>query len=325
MDSQEVLPVTLVVPVRDEARSVTRLLDSIRRQTVAPAEVLLVDGGSSDGTSERLRGLTDSDDTIRVILAGPATPGRGRNVGIEAASTEWIALTDAGIDVDDHWLERLFRVASSDLLPDVVYGSYEPSRRSYFERAAELAYVGATAATEAGPIRSESIASCLLKKDVWLRVGGFPDLRAAEDRIFMRRIREEGFRVGFAPEARITWDVQPDVRRTFARFRSYSRHNVLAGEQANWHYGVARQYVAAAIVGAAALVIRRPAVLAILPIGLVARVMRTLVRRREGRTWWWVARPDRVACVGGILLLLDAATFVGWAEGLADLRKARRA
>jgi hypothetical protein len=89
------------------------------------------------------------------------------------------------------------------------------------------------------------IASCLLRRSAWAGVGGFPDLRAAEDRIFMRALATAGHRQATAPEAIATWQLQPDLVRTFRRFRTYSRVNVSVGEQRHWHYGVARQYLAA--------------------------------------------------------------------------------
>src|SRR4051795_10341592 len=88
--------VSLVVPVRNEEGSLAALVESICRQTRAPDEVVLVDGDSTDRTVALARALTAGDPRFRVIEAGPATPGRGRNLGIAAAHHEWIALTDAG-------------------------------------------------------------------------------------------------------------------------------------------------------------------------------------------------------------------------------------
>ena len=120
--------VSLVIPVRDEAATVRDLLASIRSQTRRPDEVVIVDGGSSDGTATLLRQLADEDAslTVHVIEAGQATPGRGRNVGTAAARFEWIAYTDAGIRLDPMWLEELVAAAHRDASASVVYGTYEP-------------------------------------------------------------------------------------------------------------------------------------------------------------------------------------------------------
>ncbi|MEJ7583467.1 MAG: glycosyltransferase [Acidimicrobiales bacterium] len=311
---------SVVVPVKDEAPTVATLVASLRRQSLPPDEVIFVDGGSRDATAATIEALTADEPRFRLIRAGDATPGRGRNVGIEHAAHEWVGLTDAGIELDRHWLDRLVRVVEQEPACDIVYGSFEPAAPTFFQRCAAIAYVQALRPSPLGPVRDPSIASALLRKEAWRRAGGFPDLRAAEDQIFMRRLQRQGSRVACAPEARVTWHLQPTLRATFARFRTYSRHNVVAGEQASWHHGVARLY-GVALVPVLLGSVHRRAWLALPVAGGTARIGRTLWRRREGRGIGWVLRPDRFALVGVILAVIDAATFVGWAEGAMQLRR----
>src|SRR5438034_7512720 len=173
--------ISLVVPVRDEELSLPSLIQSIYAQTRPPAEIILVDGGSTDRSAAIARQMASTDARFRLLEAGVATPGRGRNVGIAAASCDWIALTDAGIDLEPEWLERLAAVAERDPSVDVVYGNFEPLAASLFERCAALSYPPAKTARPGGRMRGPSVASCLLRRAVWEAVEGFPDLRAAED------------------------------------------------------------------------------------------------------------------------------------------------
>ena len=152
------LPVSLIVPVLNEQETIGRLLRSIAAQTRTPHEVIVVDGGSTDATVQLVRSAAAEHERVRLIEAGRATPGRGRNLGIAAALNDWIALTDGGIELDPRWLERLWRVASSDARPDVVYGAFQPRQETWFERIATLAYVQPLAQTQAGPARTGSIA-----------------------------------------------------------------------------------------------------------------------------------------------------------------------
>lgn len=311
---RERLLVSLVVPMRDEEATIRRLIDSIRRQTRPPDEVVLVDGGSTDGTVELARALIGGDARFRVIEAGPATPGRGRNVGIAAARHEWAALTDAGIEPEPEWLERLL-AAVSDPGTSIVYGNYEPVTDSLFKRCAALAYVPPAQLREGGRMRGPSIASSLLRRDAWRRVGGFPDLRAAEDLIFFERLEQSGAVVGWAPSATVHWQIAPTLWKTFRRFLLYSKHNVRAGRQRDWHYGVVRWYLLALpflILSAvhSAWWLLAPAM------GAGARVAKTLWRQREGRGLFWLLNPIRFALVGLILLTIDAATLLGWVQAV---------
>lgn len=314
------LDITIVIPVRNEERTLPALLGSIEAQTYQPTSVLFVDGDSTDGTVRMLRSRCAGHPGWRVLNARATSPGGGRNAGIGAAETEWVALTDAGIELDAHWLERLVRVVDADPTVDIVYGHYEPSPGGYFRACAALAYVGAPVRTGQGPVRTRSVASCLMRRSLWERVGGFPDLRAAEDLLFMRRVDELGARVAVAPEAVVYWELQPNLARTFRRFRVYSKVNVEIGEQRSWHYGVARMYLAATpflLLGAR----RRTRWLAAPLLGVLARAGRSVWVRREGRGVLWAADPGRVATVAAILLVVDAATFAGWADAIIERRR----
>jgi GT2 family glycosyltransferase len=311
--------ISLIVPVRDEEGSLAALVDSIRRQTRPPDEVLLVDGGSTDRTVALAGELTSGDARFRVIEAGDATPGRGRNVGASAARGGWLAFTDAGIVLEPTWLERLADAAASDPGVEVVYGNFEPMTRTRFERWAALTYPPPRQPRPGGRMRGPSVASMMIRREAFEAAGGFPDLRAAEDLIFMERVAEGGARVGWAPAATVWWQLQPTLGRTFRKFVLYSKHNVWAGRQASWHHGVARQYLAATA-GVALAVAHHPAWAAVPAAGALARVARSVWVRREGRRLPRLLDPFQFLGVGMILLTIDAATFLGWAQAAARPR-----
>jgi glycosyltransferase involved in cell wall biosynthesis len=315
-------PISLVIPVRNEEASLPALLASIQRQARPPDEVILVDGGSTDGTVALARQLTFSDPRYRVLEAGDATPGRGRNVGIAAARHDWIALTDAGIRLEPTWLAELAAVVGRGPETQVVYGNFEPVAESFFERCAALAYVPPRQRRAEGRMRGSSTASMLLHRAVWEGVGGFPDGRAAEDLVFMERVAQSGYKVGWAPAATVHWHLQPTLARTFRRFALYSKHNVWAGRQRYWHYGLARQYLLAALFVALGL-LHNPLWFAVPVAGFLARVAKSIWARREGRGLAWMLNPVQFALVALILAAIDLATFVGWFQALRHRPPAR--
>jgi glycosyltransferase involved in cell wall biosynthesis len=305
--------ISLVVPVRDEEATLAALVESVGRQTLQPDELILVDGGSADQTAALARRLSERDPRLRLVEAGEATPGRGRNVGIEAATREWVALTDAGLVLEPAWLEELARAANESPEAQIVYGNYEPVTDSFFARCAALAYPPPKQGRPGGRMRGPSTASMMLRRAAWRGLGGFPDLRAAEDLIFFRRAEEAGLAVAWAPRATVWWQMQPTLARTFRKFSLYSEHNARAGLQAGWHYGLARQYAAAVLLVALAAA---HSAWWLVPVGLGfgARVWLSVWRRREGRGLLWSLNPARLAGVGLILLAIDLATFAGWAR-----------
>jgi glycosyltransferase involved in cell wall biosynthesis len=299
--------ISLVIPVRNEASTIESLIESIARQTVQPDEVVLVDGGSTDSTVEIIERIAARDQKIKLIRTSGATPGKGRNIGIDAAKNEWIALTDAGIILKETWLAEL---ACNSVEADIVYGNYAPDVRGLFDRCAALTYV---AAQKPLGIRGKFIASSLLKKEVWERVGGFPDLRAAEDLAFMEAVVRDSFREAFAPNALVHWRLRPDFRSTLQKFVLYSKHNVWAGREWDWHYGILRQYFLLLPFVALTLLHSWWWLLGV-PVWLLARTTVRILRHRHEYGFAPLFNPLIFFGVAGLVLTIDVATYLGWAK-----------
>lgn len=88
--------VSVVIPVYNGARYLEETLNSVLAQSYQPLEVIVVDDGSSDGTSDLLLRFGDRITRITQDNQGQAA---ARNRGIAAARGEYIAFLDA----DDLW------------------------------------------------------------------------------------------------------------------------------------------------------------------------------------------------------------------------------
>jgi glycosyltransferase involved in cell wall biosynthesis len=315
--SRSIGPISLVIPVLNEVKSLPILVRSIGQQSRPPDEIIIVDGGSTDGTVALARQLTSGDPRYRVIEAGSATPGRGRNIGIDSAGHDWIALTDAGIEPESTWLERLENGALGYATAEVVWGTYEPRITSLLDECAVIAYVAPRHRTPSGSIRGPSVASCLIHRRAYEAVGGFPDLRASEDLIFMDKLQEAGIKTAWANDALVWWSLPDSLGDTYRHFESRSEHNVLAGRQADWHHGVARTYVVGGVLGAAALLIDKRFA-SLLVAGVAARVGKRTLTHHETGEWGKDLNPIRLAGVAIVLFVIDAAMFVGWIRALTS-------
>src|SRR5690349_13298081 len=120
------MKVSVIVPVRDEEQSIRELLDSLLKQTRPPDEIVITDGGSVDATPQIIEQYVQRGAPVRLIRAGAALPGRGRNLAAAAAQFEWLAFTDGGIRLASDWLEHLVACAERESSVDIVYGSWEP-------------------------------------------------------------------------------------------------------------------------------------------------------------------------------------------------------
>lgn len=306
-------PISCVIPVFNESKTIRGLIKSLGKQTLHPAEVIIVDGGSTDDTVKVLWQLIGDDKRFRVIEAGRAMPGKGRNIGATQATNDWIVFTDAGIRLDPQWLENLARHTEENPDASIVYGNFSPEIRNLFDKCATISYVPPL---RPGAIRTKSIVTCLLKKEVWEKAGGFPDLRASEDLIFMENAEKLGYSFVFAPEAMAYWQLRPDLRTTYRKFDLYSKYNVWAGRQAYWHYGVARQYLV--LLTALLLSIFHSWYwVLIIPLWIGARVAKRILLHRYEFGWKQLFNPAVFMLVMIITLVIDAATFTGWIKALA--------
>jgi len=307
--------ISLVIPVRDEATSLPALWQSIQAQSRSPDEIVFVDGGSTDDTVSLAEGLADGDPRVRIIEAGDATPGRGRNVGIAAAAHDWVALTDGGIVLDPTWLEELVRARDGEPSAVVVCGHHEPLITSFFARCAALAYVSLLRDTPAGKVRGPFIASSLIHRSAWAAAGGFPDIRASEDLIFFSRLEALGKEMAWAPAAVVWWEPRSSLVATYRRFYAYSTAAVLAGRHRDWHHQVIRKYLLG--VPFFVMAVRKHSGWSALPLaGASARVAASIWRRREGRRVAWALNPVQFLGVAFVILVIDVATFFGWGRAL---------
>ena len=77
--------VSVVIPVRNEERSIGRLLDTLLAQTRRPDEIVLCDAGSTDNTAVIIERHVNRVPEIKFVRADAALPGRARNIAIGAA------------------------------------------------------------------------------------------------------------------------------------------------------------------------------------------------------------------------------------------------
>ena len=312
MDKDDSFPISLIIPVYNESKTIAALIDTIRKQSLQPAEVIIVDAGSADNTIELIKQLSGNNQLFQIIEAGRAMPGKARNIGAEKAKYEWLAFTDAGISLHKDWLKNLEQKARETNGATVVYGNYTPQISNLFEMCATITYVPPR---QQNAIREKFIASCLLKKEVWTKVGGFPDWRAAEDLIFMEKAEADKAVIITAPDAMVYWQLRPDLASTYKRFDLYSKYNVWAGRQAFWHYGIAKQY-AIMLVFIVLGFVHSWYWLLLLPVWLMARAIKRIASHRFEFGWKPLYNPAAFLLIIIITLTIDAATFSGWIKAL---------
>ena len=317
------IDISIVVPVRDEAESIGRLLNDLLTQTFKPQEIVITDGGSTDATVSIIEDFIRDGAPVRLVREVDSLPGRARNLAVQHARGNWIAFIDAGTRPAPEWLESLAQKIIDDSTTDVVYGTYEPVIDTFFTECAAIAYVPAPSAGEDGPVRPRSIVSALMRREVWKFVGGFPeDLRSAEDLLFMQRVQQANCKTVRASRAVVSWWIQPTLWLTFKRFVRYSRNNIRAGLFWDWQGRIFIYYAVLALpvfriltVNADRTVRFDPLSLLLIPalfiLLLSIRAVKALWRNRYAYAGGFLRNVARGFVIFPILAAIDLAAFVG--------------
>ena len=201
MTSRQTVDVSLVCTVLNEAHTIDDLMRSIAVQSVRPREMIVVDGGSRDGTQLHVEWWHGRLGCPLRLIEGPGVNiATGRNIGVAAARAPIIAVTDAGVRVDEQWLERI-RAPFDDSLVSVCGGFFVPDPRTVFEIAMSATVLPNR--KDINPARFlPSSRSLAFRKVAWERVGGYPEwLDYCEDLVFDLSLRDAGAITQFVPEA----------------------------------------------------------------------------------------------------------------------------
>lgn len=202
-------PFTLVSTVFNEMKRLDQTIADIEAQTVQPAEIIITDAGSKDGTQERLKKWAEASPIpIKVIIKPRCNVAEGRNLAIAAASYPLIASTDFGCRFEPKWLETIITpfIGRPDL--QVVGGAFSVLHDEVHSPAAQADYILSNSyAVNMDEYYSVSSRSIAYKKEVWDKIGGYPEwlTLAADDTIFWRQIKFHGFTYVFEPEPMVYW------------------------------------------------------------------------------------------------------------------------
>ncbi len=193
--------ISVIVPTRNRAVLLARLLDSLAALRYSNWEVLVVDDGSTDYTPSVAHKAHAQGVPVVYLYQPWSKMGAARNRGLELAQGEIVAFTDDDCTVDPGWLDAVSRAWAS--APDAL----GVQGRTVTIKAAMTPFTRQVEQLEAGqPYRTCNIA---YRADVLRDLGGFDsELIRGEDVVMGMRVRERG-EIAFAPDAVVVHPPRP--------------------------------------------------------------------------------------------------------------------
>ena len=108
------MKISVVIPTYNRIALVERAIDSVLMQSIKPFDIIVVDDGSDDGTSEMIQKKYRSINLVQQQNSGVSA---ARNNGIKHAKGDWIALLDS----DDEWTEKKLENQANRLIKNPDY------------------------------------------------------------------------------------------------------------------------------------------------------------------------------------------------------------
>lgn len=191
-----------VIPAYNGADFLREAIESVYAQTRAPDEILVINDGSTDGTEELLRGMSDLPG-FRWLTTDSGGEARTRNLALEVATGELVAF----LDQDDRWhsskLERQLEHFAADprlaasftsvhlfgTMDRVVHpGEWDPEPAAIVERLLSGPFIGTCSAVVA-------------RREVLRRIGFDEALRPYGcDWLMWLNVAARGGRIAHIPE-----------------------------------------------------------------------------------------------------------------------------
>ncbi len=205
---------SVIIRTKDSARTLDRVIALVRAQTI-PAEIIVVDSGSTDQTLATAR---DEADRVLEIPADRFSFGRALNLGAAAARAPiHFALSSHSFPPDNHWIERSLSkydrpdvagTSGAPMLPD----SQNPLTITFYQTLSDAMM---------HPWWGFSNTGSSWRADVWVRFPFDEELPACEDKEWGFRVLAAGWTIAVDPKLSVSemHRKQHGIRNLYLRTR----------------------------------------------------------------------------------------------------------
>ncbi|MCI6196207.1 MAG: glycosyltransferase [Prevotella sp.] len=211
---------SIIVPVFNRPDEVDELLQSLVGQTLKDFEVVIVEDGSEKpckDVCDKYAGKID----LKYFMKKNSGPGQSRNYGAERANGEYLIVLDSDVVLPEDYLKAVDNELNRE--PSDAFGGPDCAHDSFTETQKAISY-SMTSFFTTGGIRGGKKKldkfyprsfNMGIRRDVYMRLGGFSKMRFGEDIDFSIRIFKAGCKCRLFPEAWVWHKRRTDMRKFF--------------------------------------------------------------------------------------------------------------
>lgn len=216
--------VSVAVPTLNAAGRIGSLLEKLKKQTVKPLEILVVDSSSEDGTAEEVKKIADVK--LKIIDKKDFNHGLTRHEAFMQTSGEFVCfLTDDAVPANENFIENLIKPLE-DIKVAMSYGRQLPrSDARLFERIVrEKSYSADSNVRSKKDIpkygikifNATDVCSCY-RRSAYLDCGGFSEVNTNEDMLMAAKFIYSGYEVAYAADAEVIHSHNFTFKQQFER------------------------------------------------------------------------------------------------------------
>lgn len=224
------VPVTVVIPARNEAASIARCLESVLEQEYRDIEVLVVDGMSDDGTDEIVQDVSRHDPRVRLVRNPEQSIAPALNLGLRQARGEVLVRVDAHSVIEPGYIARSVELLLADPALGGVGGVKLAEGEGRVGKSIAAAYgsrfsVGnSTYHFAEEPHLTDHVPFGVYWTHVARDLGGWdPGFPVNQDFEFDHRLQLAGWHLLLDPGIRVRWRCRSTFRGLFLQYRRYGR------------------------------------------------------------------------------------------------------
>jgi glycosyltransferase involved in cell wall biosynthesis len=193
--------VSVVLPAYNEESEICNAISEMRKQTYKNIEIIVVDDGSLDGTSQIARSCAAGDRRIRILTKDRrGGPAYARNVGIRESTGEVVFFGECDCVYDEDYVERAVNCLLSNEKAGAVCLTGAPlvTRDTWATRC--LSFENFVQHELLSQKKIKPFYAWVYRREALERVGGFDDrLFQAEDRDLFQRVAKSGYEIAWVP------------------------------------------------------------------------------------------------------------------------------
>jgi cellulose synthase/poly-beta-1,6-N-acetylglucosamine synthase-like glycosyltransferase/peptidoglycan/xylan/chitin deacetylase (PgdA/CDA1 family)/spore germination protein YaaH len=220
---QKELSVSVLIPAYNEEPVIAESIRRILASTHQKLEVIVIDDGSADGTSEAVRGSFGDEPRVKLITARNGGKARATNLGLQRATGDIVVVLDADTQFEPATISRLVRWFADPKIGAVAGNAKVGNRINMLTRWQALEYITAQnlerrALAALGCITVVPGAVGAWRRECIVKLGGFPVDTLAEDQDLTIQVQREGYKAVFDSSA-VAWTEAPDTVAGLAKQR----------------------------------------------------------------------------------------------------------